>query len=153
MNKLIKSVMMMAFAGAMLCIVGCGNSPESVAKNVVSCIKSADMKGASKYATGDVKKLLVKLDEQMSSSKSTEVFSKLKKRIKTEFEICEISKAKIDGDDAELTIKTPYTVVEYSMYLSKVDGDWKVTEFEYVDDVWVLSRLYRYKASNNGFAN
>lgn len=152
MNKLIKSVMMMAFAGAMLCIVGCGNSPESVAKNVVSCIKSVDMKGASKYATGDVKKLLVELDEQMSSSKSTEVFSKLKKRIKTEFEICEISKAKIDGDDAELTIKTLDTD-EYSMCLSKVDGDWKVTEFEYVYYVRALSWHYRNKASNNGFAN
>lgn len=33
MNKLIKSAMMMASVGAMLCIVGCGggNSPESVA--------------------------------------------------------------------------------------------------------------------------
>ena len=144
MNKLVKLVMVMVFSGAILCIVGCGNSPESVAKNVVSCIKSSDMKGASKYATGDFKKLLVELDEQMSSSKSTEVFSELKKRMKTSFEKCEISKAKIDGDDAELTIKAPDTEVGYSMCLSKVDGDWKVTEFEYVS-VLALARIYRYK--------
>ena len=135
MNKLIKSIMMMAFAGAMLCIVGCGNSPESVSKSLISCIKNADMKGASKYATGDFKEALMVLGEQMSNSKSTEVSSELKKSMKTAFKKCEISKAKIDGDDAELTIKTPDTKVGYSMCLSKVDGVWKVAKFEYVDDV------------------
>lgn len=134
MNKLIQSVMMMAFAGAMLCIVGCGNSPESVAKNVVSCIKSADMKGASKYATGDLKEALVELGEKMSDAKNSKTLL-AKQGLKGDFEKYEIGKAKIDGDNAELTIKTH---IESSMRLSKVDGDWKVAKFEYVDALLIL---------------
>ena len=42
MNKLIKSVMMMAFAGAMLCIVGCGASDEEkAAKDAADSYNSA----------------------------------------------------------------------------------------------------------------
>lgn len=43
MNKLIKSAMMMASVGAMLCIVGCGetNSPEKAALTAMEGLKQA----------------------------------------------------------------------------------------------------------------
>ena len=57
MTKLIKMAMIVASVGAMLNFVGCGGgSPDSVAKSVISCLKSADMEGVSKYSTGDFKK-------------------------------------------------------------------------------------------------
>ena len=55
MNKLIKSAMLMASAGAMLCIVGCGggNSPEAVA--IESQEKLAQALGAKGFTFKVVK--------------------------------------------------------------------------------------------------
>ncbi|MGN0827128.1 MAG: DUF4878 domain-containing protein [Kiritimatiellia bacterium] len=129
MNKLIKSVMTMAFAGAMLCIVGCGNSPESVSKSLISCIKNADMKGASKYATGDLKEQLVRLAEEEASAENNDM-------LKAIFKKYEISQATIDGDSARVTIKfTPEGAgsnSEQEIKLSKVDGVWKVVRFDFL---------------------
>lgn len=125
MNKLIKSAMMMASVVAMLCIVGCGGSaPDSVAQDFISCLKSADIDGMQKCSTGELKQgwgMTGGSDRKMMGDYIKNEFADKK---------FEIGQSEIDGDKAKVPVKI--NCKNRSMRLVKVDGEWKVTEFDFV---------------------
>lgn len=129
MNKLIKSAMMMASVGAMLCIVGCGGggSPDSVAKDVISCLKSADLEGVSKYSTGEFKNEIGALKGMMASAaaKDTVEFKNTCANAKYE-----IGQAVVNGDKATVPVKINGT--EKSIGMTKIEGRWLVAEFHFL---------------------
>ena len=126
MNKLMKMATVVVGVGAMLVFAGCGGgSPESVAKKVVSCIKDADFKSIDKYATGDFAKGIGMMEGLMKSASPSEV-----ERAKEKFQgPYEIGVATIEGDEA--TIPVSISGREKWMRLVKINGDWKVEEFNF----------------------
>ena len=127
MNKLIKSVMMMASVGAMLCIVGCGGgSPDSVAKDVISCLKNADMEGLQKHSTGEFKKGIGMLKGMMEGAEKKEIDEFKKEFANKKYEI---GQAEINGDKAKVPVKIDGK--DKPISLVKVDGDWKVDDFNF----------------------
>ena len=130
MKKLLKAAMIMAGVGAMLGFAGCGGggSPDGVAKDVISCLKSADLDGVSKYATGDFEKGITMLKGMMETAgkKGIEEFKKEFSSKKYE-----IGQVVIDGDEAKVPVKIDGK--DKPIKLVKVDGGWKVDEFNFKD--------------------
>lgn len=129
MNKMIKSAMMMASIGAMFCIVGCGGdgSPDSVAKDVISCLKSADLEGVCKYSTEEFKKEIGEIMGMMAlaTAKDTVEFKNRCANAKVE-----IRQAVVNGDKATVPVKINGT--EKSIGLTKIEGRWLVAEFHFL---------------------
>ena len=129
MNKIIKKATVVVCAAAMSCIIGCGGgSPDSVAKDVVSCLKSADMEGISKYSTGEFKKGIGMLKGMMDDAGKKEV-----EGFKKEFgnKKYELGAAVINGDKATVPVKIDGK--DAPIKLVKVDGSWKVEDFNFKD--------------------
>lgn len=127
MNKMIKMATVVACTTVMSVIVGCGGgSPDSVAKDVVSCLKSADMEGIGKYSTGEFKKGIGMLKGMMDAAEKKEIEDFKKEFSSKKYEI---GGAVINGDKATVPVKidgknTPIKLV-------KNDGSWKVEEFNF----------------------
>ncbi len=130
MTKLIKMAMIVAGVGAMLNFVGCGGggSPDSVAQDVISCLKSADMEGVSKYSTGDFKKGIVLLKGMMEGAEKKDIDEFKKEFANKKYEI---GQAVINGDKAKVPVKIDGK--DKPISLIKVDGEWKVEEFNFKD--------------------
>lgn len=127
MNRIMTVAALTACVGAMLCFVGCGGgSPDSVAKNVISCLKSADMEGISKYATGDFKKGITLLKGMMDDAANEKVDEFKKELANKKYEI---GQAVIDGETATVPVKIDGE--DKPISLIKVDGVWKVDEFDF----------------------
>ena len=111
--------MFLAFA---LLMVGCSDSPKTVAKKYVQALYYADVKEADKYSTSRL----------YDSNRSKTSFAAsinypdgslrddISKRLERELQNIDDARVEIDGDVAEI----------YSdgvlITLKKVDGDWKV---------------------------
>lgn len=129
MNKIIKTATMLVCATVMSVIVGCGGgSPDSVAKDVISCLKDADMAGISKYATGDFKKGIGMLKGLMEGAEKKEIEDFKKEFSNKKYEI---GAAVIDGDKATVPVKIDGK--DKPIKLVKVDGSWKVEDFNFKD--------------------
>lgn len=127
MNKLIKMATMVVCAVTMSCIVGCGGgSPDSVAKNVVSCLKDADMEGISEYSTGEFKQAVLMYKGMMDGAPKEEVEEMKEKCGSSKYEI---GAAVINGDKATVPVKIDGKDVPIK--LIKVDGSWKVEDFNF----------------------
>lgn len=149
MNKLIKSAMVMACVGTMLCIVGCGgasNDPGEIAADFFNAaLDGKDMQAyVKKYATDDA------VQRMNSDVKAfTDAFAAMKeirKQMASEFPWFDNLKVKfvakdvkIDGDKAKvalgihisgtnkLTKKDSEEVKKFDeVELKKVDGVWKL---------------------------
>ncbi|GEM_PF-2244603 len=127
MNKLIKMATVVVGAAAMSCIVGCGGgSPDSVAKNVVSCLKDADIEGIGKYSTGDFKRGILMYKDMMEGAPKEEI-----EKMEKEFgnKKYELGAAVVNGDKATVPVKIDGK--ETPIKLVKVDGSWKVEDFNF----------------------
>ena len=137
MNKLIKSAMMMASVGAMLCVVGCGggngcSSPEAafnayknamISGDVVAMLKSAvipdlTLEEWNKHTPEEQKEAAKKLNEGLKEA--AEAFKIL------EFASCEMT----SDTEAKITMKakTPLGVIEQDQKLKakKFADGWKI---------------------------
>ena len=130
MNKLIKLATIVAGVGAMLSFAGCGDggSPDGVAKDVISCLKTADMEGVGKYSTGEFKKGILMLKGMMEGAEEKEVDDFKKEFANKKYEI---GQAVIDGDKAKVPVKIDGK--DKPISLIKVDGEWKVDDFNFKD--------------------
>ena len=115
------SLMFMFFAFALL-VIGCSNSPETVAKKWGQAIVEGDLKEANKYstektsATNGIYISWLIAGKQMAEEKNDYTdYLKLKEQL--EFKDARVE---IDGDVAQL-----YSGNE-KLKLKKVNGDWKV---------------------------
>jgi len=127
MNKLIKTVTVVIGAGAMLNFAGCGAStPDGIAQEVVSCLKSADMDGISQYSTAEFTSSIGILKEMMDGSSKDEI-NKFKKELASKK--YEVGQAVINGDKAKVPVKIDGK--ERPISLVKIDGKWKVDEFNF----------------------
>lgn len=125
MNRMIKLGTILAGAGIGLLVSGCGsNSPDSVAKELVDCFKAGDFDGVSKLSTGDFKKGAEVLREVMK--KDGEKVAECKKEFSGKK--IEIGDSQIDGDKA--TISVLVDGKEKRIEMIKIDGDWKVVDFD-----------------------
>ena len=124
MNKIIKLGTVLASAGIVLFFTGCGsNTPDNVAKELVDCFRDADFDGVSKLSTGDFKKGAEALREVVNDREKAE-------ECKKEFsgKKIEIGSSHIDGDKA--TISVLVDGKDKRIELIKIDGAWKVTDFD-----------------------
>lgn len=117
MNKLIKSAMMMASVGAMLCIVGCGaKAPDQVAIDVLKAFQKgeADTAFLAKNCTDETVALLASFGGM------------LKHKIKDA--TLSVSQAYIDDDKATVMIKQigGEDSGEHPFFLKEIDGQWKL---------------------------
>ena len=129
MKRLMKVAALAACTGVMLSFAGCGGgSPDSVAKDVVSCLKTADMAGVSKYSTGEFKKGILMLKGMMEGAEKKEVDDFKKEFANKKYEI---GQAVIDGDKAKVPVKIDGK--DKPISLIKVDGEWKVDDFNFKD--------------------
>ena len=120
------SLMFMFFAFALL-VIGCSNSPETVAKKWGKAIIEGDLKEANKYSTEKTSAANAFYISWLSTSKQkaeekndyTEYL-----KVKEELEYKD-ARVEIDGDVAKIYTKNEgksYSI----MKLKKVNGDWKV---------------------------
>lgn len=102
-----------------------GGTPDSVAQDFISCLKSADIEGIQKYSTGELTKGLGMIDGENKEA-ITDCF-------KHEFanKKFEIGQAEINGDKAKVSVKINGR--NKSITLVKVDGDWKVADFDFIN--------------------
>lgn len=131
MNKLIKMATLVAGVCAMLGLAGCGGggTPDSIAKEVVACLKDADLKGVSKYCTGDFKKGIGMLKGMMEEDEEGEMRAEFKKDFGSKK--YEFGTAVIEGDKAKVPVKIDGK--EKKMDFVKVDGKWMVDDFNFKD--------------------
>lgn len=131
MNKLIKMATLVAGVCAMLGLAGCGGggTPDSIAKEVVACLKDADLKGISKYATDDFKKGIGMLKGMMEADEKGEMRAEFKKDFGSKK--YEFGTAVIEGDKAKVPVKIDGK--EKAMKFVKVDGQWMVDDFNFKD--------------------
>ncbi len=120
------SLVFMFFAFALL-VIGCSNSPETVAKKWGKAIIEGDLKEANKYSTEKTSAANAFYISWLSASKQkaeekndhTEYL-----KVKEELEYKD-ARVEIDGDVAKIYTKNEgksYSI----MKLKKVNGDWKV---------------------------
>jgi hypothetical protein len=127
MNKLVKTVMIVASAGAMTFLPGCGGgTPDSVAKDMVSCLKDCDFKGMQKLATGDYKNGIAMMEGMFEDLEGEEL--KEAKKETAEMKIA-IGAAVVNGDKA--TVPVTIDGKDRPMKLVKVDGKWMVEDFDF----------------------
>lgn len=130
MNKLIKMATLVAGVCAMLGLAGCGGgTPDSIAKEVVACLKDADLKGVSKYGTDDFKKGVGMLKGMMEADEKGEMRAEFKKDFGNKK--YEFGTAVIEGDTAKVPVKIDGK--EKAMKFVKVDGKWMVDDFNFKD--------------------
>ena len=129
MKRMMKVAALTACVGAMLCFAGCGGaSPDDVAKDVISCLKSADMNGISKHSTGEFKKGIGMLKGMMEGAEKKEIDDFKKEFANKKYEV---GQAIIDGDKAKVPVKIDGK--DKPISLIKVDGVWKVDDFNFKD--------------------
>lgn len=129
MNKLVRMAVVAIGIGAMLGIAGCGGgTPDGVAKDVIACLKSADLEGVGKYSTGEFKMGIGMLKGMMDGAEATEVKEFKKEFAKKKYEI---GSPVIEGDKAKVPVKIDGK--DKPMSLVKVDGVWKVNDFNFKD--------------------
>lgn len=112
--------MFLAFA---LLMVGCGDSPKTVAKKYVQALSNGDVEEANKYSTSRTHVLngfaasMINLGDNLGedASKSSD--------LKEGLEEIKNARIEIDGDVAKIYSKEDK---EDPMILKKVNGDWKV---------------------------
>lgn len=112
--------MFLAFA---LLMVGCSDSPKTVAKKYVQALSNGDVEEANKYSTSRTHVLngfaasMINLGDNLGedASKSSDLKEGLEK--------FENARVEIDGDVAKIYSKEDK---EDPMILKKVNGDWKV---------------------------
>lgn len=129
MKRLVKKIAMVACVGLMMGLVGCGadtSSPDSVAQEVVSCVKSADMKSALKYATGDFKSSMSMLQAMMNDGENEQIANLKKELANSKYEV---GKAVVNGDKATVPVKIDGK--DMPMKLVKEGNVWKVVEFNF----------------------
>lgn len=129
MKRLVKKIAMVACVGLMMGLVGCGadtSSPDSVAQEVVSCVKSTDIEGALKYATGDFKSSMSMLQAMMKDGDPKDI-AKLKKDLANSK--YEVGKAVVNGDKATVPVKIDGK--DMPIKLVKEGNAWKVEEFNF----------------------
>lgn len=116
------SLMFMFLAFALL-MVGCSDSPKTVAKKYVQALSNGDVEEANKYSTSRTHVLngfaasMINLGDNLGedASKSSDLKEGLEK--------FENARVEIDGDVAKIYSKEDK---EDPMILKKVNGDWKV---------------------------
>ncbi len=129
MKRLVKKIAMVACVGLMMGLVGCGadsSSPDSVAQEVVSCVKSTDIEGTLKYATGDFKSSMSMLQAMMKDGDPKDI-AKLKKDLANSK--YEVGQAVVNGDKAKVPVKIDGR--DMPMKLVKEGNAWKVEEFNF----------------------
>ena len=112
----------MFFAFALL-VIGCSNSPETVAKKWGKAIIEGDLKEANKYSTEKTSAANAFYISWLSASKQkAEEKNDYTEYLKVKEELeCKDTRVEIDGDVAIIYGKS-YSI----MQLKKVNGDWKV---------------------------
>ena len=121
------SLVFMFFAFALL-VIGCSNSPETVAKKWGKAIIEGDLKEANKYSTEKTSAANAFYISWLSASKQkaeekndyTEYL-----KVKEELEYKD-ARVEIDGDVAKIYTKNEGKSYKLKMKLKKVNGDWKV---------------------------
>ena len=126
MNKLIKSAMMMASVGAMLCIVGCGvKTPDKVVLDVLSRLQSGDVSLTylSEKCTDEATCGFMTVGGMRKKNPKSGTFT--------------VVKTEVDGDDAVVTIRGSALVMgcgeerDMRYKLVRVGGNWKINTIDY----------------------
>ena len=107
--------MFLAFA---LLMVGCSDSPKTVAKKYVQALSNGDVEEANKYSTSRTHVLNGFAASMINLGEDTSKSSDLKEGL----EEIENARVEIDGDVAKIYSKEG----KDPMILKKVNGDWKV---------------------------
>lgn len=130
MNKLIKSAMMMASVGAMLCIVGCGesNTPECA---LIKFLKSASAGDVAGYyeSTYPSKNEIVKDPSKLNESEKEFVKAIILGMVKDlHLDGLRYLSTKMNGEDeAKVFAMCDATKVTMSFVCRKIDGKWKIS--------------------------
>lgn len=149
MNKLIKSAMMMASVGAMLCIVGCGatsNDPGEIAVDFFNAaLDGKDMQAyVKKYATDDAVQRMNK--DVKTFTDAFAAMKEIRKQIASEcpwfdnLKVRFIAKdVKVDGDKAKVSLGMH---ISGTNKLTKEDSeevkDFDKVELKKINGVWKL---------------
>ena len=110
---------MLMFVVFGLMLVGCSDSPKTVAKKWMQAIEKGDVAEANKYSTERTHVLNGFVASMVNEAKGKDT----KKDFKEGLEKLDDARVEIDGDRAKI-----YTSDDDDnpMTLKKVDGDWKV---------------------------
>lgn len=119
------SFLVFLFAVFGLVLVGCSDSPKSVAKKYMQALEKGDVTEANKYSTERTHALngmvvgMLNVADKKDGAKSNK---ELEKSFKEGVEKLDDARVEINGDSAKLYTDDD----EKPMTFKKVDGDWKV---------------------------
>ena len=121
------SLVFMFFAFALL-VIGCSNSPETVAKKWGKAIIEGDLKEANKYTTEETAALnplyISWLSDIKQKAEEENDYTEYLK-VKEELEFKD-DRVEIDCNVAKIYTKNEGKSYKLKMKLKKVNGDWKV---------------------------
>lgn len=126
--------LMLAFAAAtsMFFFTACSDSPSEVVEEFAEAMKEIDLKEAKEYTTGDARKEITNMIEELEkapeSMKAT-LMEGLKKELGDKMSRIEVVSEDIDGDNATVKVKV-MVVEEEKITLKKVDGEWKINDLD-----------------------
>ena len=121
------SLVFMFFAFALL-VIGCSNSPETVAKKWGKAIIEGDLKEANKYSTektSSANAIYISwlIDSKQIAENKNDYTEYLKVKEELEFKD---DRVEIDCNVAKIYTKNEGKSYKLKMKLKKVNGDWKV---------------------------
>jgi hypothetical protein len=119
-------------AAFLTCIAGCkgkdkvANDPKIVLTSFFERMSKKDIDGAAKLATKDSKGTMEMMKKAMSAAEEMKGVKTSEKDPVEDFKSMEFGDAKIDGDNATVSVKNNKKNETIDFPLKKEDGDWKV---------------------------
>jgi len=113
--KKFRKLLVVALAGSVLLLAGCGNSPGDVAKHFYTSLAEGDMVKARQYAT----------DETMQLMGMAATFGE--SPVDPDFSFQQVDE-KIEGNKATVYFREKPDGPVQSVHLVKLNGKWKVHE-------------------------